>query len=103
MTKGERAAFRKSKIWLETRAKARRKTNVDYITKDPLVKLWNLHHLDMCPARYANVDDLTHFIPLNPKTHDMIHLLYNIYKKDKRVLDRVKKILDKMEELTNAK
>ena len=40
------------------------------------------------------------FMPLNPKTHEIIHGLFKWYKKDHKVLDRIKKTLDLMEEYT---
>ena len=39
-------------------------------------------------------------MPLNPKTHELIHELYKLYKKDPKVLDRIKETLQKMKELT---
>jgi hypothetical protein len=43
------------------------------------------------------------FMPLNKKTHEAIHTLYRWYKKDHKVLDRIKQVLDMMEEYTNDK
>lgn len=40
-------------------------------------------------------------MPLNPKTHEVIHEVFKWYKKDHKVLDRIKKTLDLMEEYTS--
>ena len=43
---------------------------------------------------------MNRFMPLNPKTHEIIHELFKWYKKDHKVIDRIKKTLDLMEEYT---
>ena len=100
MNKKQRVDFRKSKAWKEFRYKCRLRTSRDYITKQPLAKDWNLHHLDLNVRRYdVLVPDK--FMPLNFKTHEIIHELYSWYKKDRKVLDRIKEVLERMETLTN--
>jgi len=76
-------------------------TTKDFITKEPLMLHWNLHHLDLNVQRYDRIENMERFMPLNPKTHEIIHELFKWYKKDHRVIDRIKSILDKMEEYTN--
>ena len=49
---------------------------------------------------YDNIADMNRFMPLNPKTHEVIHEVFKWYKKDHKVLDRIKKTLDLMEEYT---
>lgn len=98
----ERAEFRKSREWKAFKAKCRLHVSVDYITKEPLAKDWNLHHLDLNIHRYSDISDLNRFLPLNPKTHEVIHELFKMYKKNKNCIDRIKEILDKMLEYTNA-
>ena len=100
MNKDERAKFRKSEAWKKLRAKCRLHTSVDFITKKPLEKTWNLHHLDLNVQRYDQIDSLERFMPLNKKTHEIIHELFKWYSKDHKVLDRIKSTLDKMEEYT---
>jgi hypothetical protein len=41
------------------------------------------------------------FMPLNKKTHEIVHEVYKWYKKDPSVLDRLKETLDKMKEYTS--
>ena len=99
----ERAQFRKSDAWHAFKAKCRLHTSTDFITKEPLSKTWNLHHLDLNVRHYDDISDMDHFMPLNKKTHEMVHELYKLYHKDRKVLDRLKQVLDKMEELTDGK
>ena len=103
MNRDERAKFRKSEAWKKLRAKCRLHTSVDFITKKPLEKTWNLHHLDLNVQRYDQIDSLERFMPLNKKTHETIHELFKWYSKDHKVLDRIKSTLDKMEEYTNER
>ena len=100
MTYKERQAFRKTDAWHKWKAKCRLHTSKDYITKEPLCRNWNLHHLDLNVQRYDNITDMNRFMPLNPKTHEIIHELFKWYKKDHKVIDRIKKTLDLMEEYT---
>lgn len=99
MTK-EREKFRKSRTWLEFRAKLRLKVTKDFITKDPLTKTWNLHHLDLRVQHYDKLEDENRFLPLNKKTHEMVHELFKVYKRDRQVLERLKKVLDLMLQYT---
>lgn len=95
-----RKEFRRTPAWKAFKHKCRLHTSKDYITKQPLVAQWNLHHLDLNTARYDNLD-MNRFMPLNPKTHELIHELYKLYKRDHKVLDRIKETLEKMEAFTN--
>ena len=101
MTRAEREKFRKSHVWKEFRAKCRLHTSKDFITKAPLEKNWNLHHLDLEVTRYTDISDMNRFMPLNKKTHEIIHELFKWYKKDHKVLDRIKQVLEMMEQYTN--
>ena len=96
----ERQVFRKTDAWRKWKAKCRLHTTKDFITKEPLCRNWNLHHLDLNVQRYDNIGDMNRFMPLNPKTHELIHELFKWYKKDHKVIDRIKKTLDLMEEYT---
>ena len=96
----QRSEFRKTDKWHKWKAKCRLHTSKDFITKEPLCRNWNLHHLDLNIQRYDYIDDMNRFMPLNPKTHEIIHELFKWYKKDHKVFDRIKYTLDKMEEYT---
>ena len=102
MNRKERSDFRKSDAWHKFKAKCRLHTSHDYITKQPLERNWNLHHLDLNIQRYDQIGDMKRFMPLNSKTHEVIHELFKWYKKDHKVLDRIAKTLEMMEEYTNG-
>ena len=102
MTYKERQAFRKTNAWHKWKAKCRLHTSKDFITKEPLCRNWNLHHLDLNIQHYDNITDMNRFMPLNPKTHEVIHEIFKWYKKDHKVIDRIKNTLDLMEEYTNG-
>lgn len=97
--KDAKAKFRQTKDWKTFRIKiAEKQDNKDIITGKPLRKGYNCHHLDMSAENY---DQLTeeNFIALNKQTHETLHFLFRYYQKDPTVLDRLKTILDRMNEL----
>lgn len=94
-----KAKFRQTKTWKEFRQKMRDKQNgLDYITGKKLNKFWNLHHLDMSIENYEKLEE-DNFICLNKQMHETIHTLFRYYKKDPTTLDRLKTVLDRMNEL----
>lgn len=101
MDSKQRSEFRKSKEWHEFKAKCRLHTSRDFITNEPLSRSWNLHHLDLNVGRYSNIGDMNRFMPLNSTTHKVIHEVYKWYKKDKKVIDRLLLVFEKMEVYTN--
>ena len=73
MTQKEKTKFRASSKWKKFRVFMKKLFgNKDAITGKPLYKGWNLHHLDE-----KNYSDLKpeKFIPLNKKSHEMVHFL----------------------------
>lgn len=102
MNKKEREEFRKGRAWKQFKQDCRLSCSTDFITKEPLVKTWNLHHLDLDVSRYDRLDK-DKFVPLNPKTHELVHEVYKRWKKDKGIIRRLEIILEKMEEYTNVK
>ena len=97
--KDVKAKFRRSKKWREFRIKiAEKQDKKDIITGKPLRKCYNCHHLDMSAENY---DQLTeeNFIAVNKQTHEALHFLFRYYQKDTTVLDRLKTVLDRMNEL----
>ena len=97
--KDAKAKFRQTKEWKTFRIKiAEKQDNKDIITGKPLRKCYNCHHLDMSAENY---DQLTeeNFIALNKQTHETLHFLFRYYQKDPTVLDRLKTVLDRMNEL----
>lgn len=98
MNMREREEFRKSDKWMRFRARCKKRCNVDYITKKPLMRDWNLHHLDLSYDRYGDLSDMKKFLPLNEKTHLSLHKLYAMWKKDHDILKRIEEVMLKMEE-----
>lgn len=96
----EKKKFRQTKEWKCFREKMKDR-KVDALTLSKLRKGWSLHHLDLDAMNYGNLDE-DHFVCLNNKSHDAVHFLYNYYKKDRKVLDRLKSILDKMIEINGV-
>ena len=39
------------------------------------------------------------FVAVNKQTHEALHFLFRYYQKDKTILDRLKTVLDRMNEL----
>lgn len=68
--------FRRSKQWKTFRQKIRKNQKNDPVTGSKLTKQYNLHHLDLNPKNYTNIEDETHFIGLNPTTHECLHFLF---------------------------
>lgn len=94
-----KAKFRATKAWKEFRKKIFDKQNgKDFITGKKLYKRYNVHHLDMSAENYSNLVE-ENFVALNKQMHDTVHVLFRYYQKDKTILDRVKQVLDKMDEL----
>lgn len=99
MTSAERTNFRKRKAWTEFRETFKKEK--DALTGSKLSKRFNLHHLDMNPQHYDDLSHRENFVPLNSKSHDLLHFLLPYYKKDPAVLNRLKDLLDRMIELEN--
>lgn len=94
--------FRASKKWKEFRHRKNvEQEGTDPITLKKLLKGANLHHLDDREENYQNIDEPKRFVYLNKKTHDTIHFLYNYYKKDPKVLERMKEYLELMIKFSN--
>ena len=87
--------FRKSKEWKEFTKALKEERKVDALTLQKLRKGSMSHHLDLNPDDYK-VLDKANFETLNMKSHEVVHFLYNYYKKDPAIIDRLKDILHKM-------
>lgn len=97
--KDVKAKFRQTKEWKEFRKRIfDRQNGKDVITGKKLYKGYNCHHLNMDADNYDKLIE-ENFIAVNKNTHETLHFLFRYYKNDKDVLDRIKQILDKMEEL----
>lgn len=96
MNEQQRLSFRKSERWKKFRAKCRRHCSKDFITNKPLTRTWNLHHLDMNMDRYDNLSEIERFLPLNQRTHEALHTIFNIYRHDPKVIERLVRVMDRM-------
>ena len=97
--KDVKAKFRQSKEWKEFRKRMFEKQDgKDIITGKKLCKGYHVHHLDLSAENY---DQLTeeNFVALNKQTHETLHFLFRYYQKDPTILDRLKNVLDRMNEL----
>ena len=104
MNKAERKKFRQSSTWKIFRAKLKKKWfGLDVVTGLPLTRDWNLHHINMSHKQYDDLSDENMFMPLNKDTHECVHYLYGIYKKDKSVLLRLQALLDKMYDVNGGR
>ncbi len=102
LTKKQRYEFRKSNKWRRFRLECKKKSyNIDFITNRVLTRTWNLHHLDMRSKNYDNLENISRFMPLNKDTHEFLHWLYRVWRKDKKVIERLEYVLNKMEEYNN--
>lgn len=97
-----KTVFRRSKAWKTFREKIRKMQRKDPVTGSPLTKGFNLHHLDLNPVNYTNIEDDSKFIGVNSTTHDVIHYFFgdSQRKNDWRTrLARITEILELMDEL----
>ena len=94
-----KAKLRQSKEWKEFRKKIFDKQDgKDIITGKKLYKGYNVHHLDMSTENYDKLVE-ENFVALNKQTHEALHFLFRYYQKDPTILDRLKTVLDRMNEL----
>ena len=91
--------FRGTKAWKTFRESFNKEK--DFITLKKLYKGWQLHHLDLDPDNYDNLI-VENFIPLNVQTHEFIHWLYNYYRTDKAVINRIQNALERMYNLNEG-
>lgn len=91
-----------SSPWKTLRQKVKKRfNNFDWLTKLPLLKTWNCHHLDMRDKNYTCIKDVTRFLPLNEDTHKFAHWLYKLWCKDKTILHRLELLMQSMYDHTH--
>lgn len=99
IAKDVKAKFRQSKGWKEFRKRMfDKQCGKDAITGKKLYKGYHLHHLDMSAENYDQLIE-ENFIAVNKQTHETLHFLFRYYQKDPTILDRLKTVLDRMNEL----
>ena len=100
-TQKMKTKLRNSKAWKDLRKRFKKEQKIDPITLKPLTNRFNLHHRDLDETHYCDLSNNEHFVALNPTSHDLIHFLFNVVKREQsyEVLDRIKVELQKMAEI----
>lgn len=94
MTSKEKTKYRSTKEWKDWRKYMKEvQGGKCYITGSMLRKTSQLHHLD--PKHYDLLEQ-ERFVFLLTSIHDAIHTIYRYYRNDKKVLDRITEILERM-------
>lgn len=92
----EKAKFRATSVWKKFRDLLKKERKVDFITKKPLRKGFQVHHCDLNENHYKDLNPLN-FITVNRNSHKIIH---EIYRYDWRmILDNLRIVFEKMDEL----
>lgn len=94
--------LRGSAEWKSLRKKvAETQYDIDPITARKLTRGFNLHHLSQDDDFYDNLE-MERFVALNSQSHDTVHFLYNIVKREGNfdVLERIKDIISRMIDIT---
>lgn len=94
----KKSKFRGSNEWKNFRNKMKNEHNKDFITGRPLLKGWNLHHLDLDGEHYEDINNEDNFICLNKTSHKVLHWLYR-YKNWREVLYNIHLALERMERI----
>lgn len=84
--------FRASKKWKAFRKTImQRQKGVDPITKSKLKGKWCLHHRHVSASdeEYCDISKSEEYVAILATTHKMLHFLYNYYKKDPLILNRI--------------
>lgn len=101
ITSEQKAKFRTTSIWKNFKKSFTDTVKIDPVSLRKLPKRAQLHHMNLSPKSYTDLKK-SNFVLVNGEVHEIIHYLYGIYRKDRDVLKRLKKILDKMVELNNG-
>lgn len=96
----EKSKFRETTFWKSFRDSF--KGMLDPITLKKVPKRFALHHLCL-DARQYMILRKDRFAPHNSKMHEIVHYLYGYYRKDKNIIKRLQKELDRMVEINDGK
>lgn len=95
-----REQFRKSEVWQNFRkSKFEEQKGLDFITGEPLLENWNLHHLCLDHNKYTDISNRNNFIALNKETHKRIHQLFIMDWKNQKLNEKELFVLQTMETL----
>lgn len=96
-----KSKFRRTSKWLSFRSKLKYYyKSLDALTNKPLRAGWAAHHCCMRDEEYENIT-VDRLVPLNRTSHKVIHYIWNYYKDDPAIIDRLITILKTMEKLNN--
>lgn len=98
-----KTSFRSTSKWKKFRKRLGKKQEVDFITEKELAPGWQVHHMNLDPLHYEDLQNENEFLCLNKASHDVLHWLWKIYERDPYVLDRLEYILERMRELNLPK
>lgn len=91
--------FRKSRRWKDFRRLMYiRSGKTDLITGHRLKKGWQVHHRSLDESKYEVLEECN-FICVNNLTHKVIHWLWENYREDESILDRLKDEMERMKEI----
>ena len=103
-SQSSKTKFRSTSTWKNFRQLLRKERRVDEITLQPLRSGFQVHHMILHgrgsdEESYQDLSDKKNFRCYQAMTHRVIHWLFNFYKKDPTILDRIKSDLELMKEL----
>ena len=93
----EKAKFRQTAVWKNFRNMLKKQRKVDFLTGKPLRAGFQVHHCDLNPEHYKNLDPDA-FYTLSRYSHQYIHWLFR-YQDWRDILARTAIVLRKMEEM----
>lgn len=91
--------FRRSAKWTKFRRHMKAKQKTDLITGSPLAPTCSIHHLDMREENYEDLSDETHFVALNPQSHETVHFMWAAHGGWRRAVLSLIRILKAMERI----
>lgn len=94
--------FRLTSVWKTFREFMQNKYKVDYLTHRKLKKGWQLHHKNLNPKVYTELNEES-FTCLNAQQHDVFHTIYSEYVKDPTYLDRLNDLIKEHYKLNDGK
>ena len=92
----EKAKFRATSVWKKFRELLKKERKVDFTTKKPLRKGFQVHHCDLNENHYKDLNPLN-FITVNKNSHKIIHEIYRYYLRI--ILYNLRIVFEKMDEL----
>jgi hypothetical protein len=95
--------FRRSSKWMKFRKRMKAKQKVCQLTLRPLLKGWNLHHMNLDEEFYEDITNENNFKCLNKKSHEVVHFLFRYYINDEDIIKRLEYILKEMKRVNSSR